>query len=337
VHTIAGALDTAIGSNPTAILIIKRKGSTSVGLSFTLNPATSTLEGLIAELNPVTLSQASEALAIAGWKNTWLTSAPATAYQGLHAFALDIPETAQLLLALPQGTGYGTLTVTRLGLATIAGHTGDGSAFTTSAIISKTGKTLLYKSLYKGQGSIFGTLPIASDTAHRIDSSDSVDWRKKTLSSASKDRLYPVGFNLPLTVSGGLYIKPTALAPVVMGLSTGSDNAQLSFVGEGFDPGFTQLCSISAVNIATFTPANNPKLVDLKITPTTGAFSGKLTLNGLRLAYAGQLIPHPALLGKSIGYGTYLIPAVPVQPDTAKTSPISARQVVLEATPVLVP
>jgi Sulfatase-modifying factor enzyme 1/Immunoglobulin domain/Putative Ig domain/Bacterial TSP3 repeat len=343
VHPFASALDVAIGSgnNPTGVLLVNRKGKSSIAISFTLNASTNLLECYSAELNPFTGNLLASSQRFTGWRNKYTTSVSAASYQGAHGFALDIPEVDQGRLWLPQGTGYGTLNITNLGKATVTGKLPDGTAFGTSAPLGPKGETLIYSSLYKASGVVIGTLAVGTDSLHTIAlGSESLLWLKRDQGTASKDRIYPLGFIIPLSASGGLYLTPSTSSPVVMGITPGTGNAKLSFVGEDFDTGFSQLCDFSATNVVSFpTPLTEPRLslLTLKVTPSTGAFTGSFTLTDgatkRALKYAGQIIPHPGFFGKGIGYGTYLIPALPESGQTLKTSPISARQVVLEPTP----
>ncbi len=325
-YVLKNAMVTApsAGAHPGITLNIPRVGKPAVVLALDLDPVTFALGG------SVQVSGGMPALSIAGWRNTWHSAAPANlvaAQLGSHSFELEPDAGGIGNPALPQGFGYGTLTVTSIGGATVSGHTSDGAAVLTSGSLSPQGEALVYQVLYTNRGSVFGKLTIATDASHTL--SGTLDWQKTATTTA---REYAPFGPVNIGASGGLYVasKPILGLPVTAG-----NNARLVFTdggiaGSATNPSLT--LRIGSDNRAILPQPNPGKItaLPLVLTTTTGSFSGRFTLTDpvaiLRtVSFQGQLV---SPLGK--GYGYFLLPQL--QPSL-KTSPILSGQVVLEAIP----
>ena len=237
---------------------------------------------------------------------------------------------------VPQGYGYGTITVTTAGGTTVTGHTADGGAITANTgWLGPNGEVVVYQMLYSNKGSILGHVSLGTDSLHMI--TGSLNWYK---SAAVVARDYGAFGPMTLEASGGKYVN-VAGSPVI-GLQTtltGVNNAQLVFA-EGGLPGDSATnpnvqFRISSTNGTTF-PAvglSNPgKITGLTLTTsaTAGTFIGKFVLtDGVltprTVTFQGQL---DSSQGKGFGY--FLLPQLANPPTTtATTSPILSGSVEL--------
>ncbi len=334
-YALAGTMVTAAPTmgtpnpHPGITLTVPRTGLTSVVLTLDLDPTSNTLGGDIGVLGGNTT------FAISGWRNIWHTTAPANpaVQAGSHAFELGPDVNSQGLVGVPQGYGYGTITVTTAGATTVAGHMADGSVITANTgSLGPNGEVVVYQMLYSNKGSVLGHVSIGTDSHHLI--TGSLDWYKSAVVVA---RDYGSFGPMTLEATGGLYVTS---APVI-GLATtltGVNNAQLVFAQGGL-PGDSATnpnvqLRISSTNVATF-PAiglSNPgKITALTLTTSTtgGTFSGKFTLTDGALSrivsFQGQL---DSSQGKGFGY--FLLPQLANPPTTtATTSPILSGSVEL--------
>ncbi len=311
--------------HPGATLTIARTGTTSVVLILDLDPTTNLLTGSVNVLSSATL------VPISGWRNIWRTATPANlaAQAGNHAFNLAIDAGDFGAPGVPQGYGYGTITVTTAGGTTVTGHTADGGAITTNTgILGPNGEAVVYQMLYSNKGSVLGSVVIAGDTQHNI--TGTLDWQK---SAVVLPHDYGAFGPVSLMMSGGKYVY-TSTAALLGPVSPSGSDAGLVFDQGGLPGGSltnpnVQL-HISSANVITFPAAgvSNPgKITSLTLTTATGAFNGKFTLTDGSVSrgvlFQGQMVPS---LGK--GYGYFLLPGLA---PSVTTSPILSGSVLLEA------
>ena len=106
---------------------------------------------------------------------------------------------------IPQGHGFGLITIDKGGIARITGATGDGVSFTHSGAISRTGKFPVYAPLYGGRGALFGELTFAETPFG--DLTGSFLWTRPAIPTA---RSFRDGFSASVHASGSKYITPPA-------------------------------------------------------------------------------------------------------------------------------
>ena len=330
-YMLSGIMVTAGTPNavPGYTFSLSRTGQLPVLLSLALDPLTNELTGSAhvkydASVAPVT-----------GWRNTWHTTAPANpviGQLGVHGFELHPASTAA---TIPQGYGYGTITVTNAGGTTVSGHTGDGNSLATTGVLSPTGQVVFYQVLYGSMGSLRGTASIASGGNHAI--SSALDWQKTGSGTVRDYKPFgPVGVN----ATGGLYIptKPVLGLPVK---TAPNYNTQLLFTGAGITLNPNVLVRISTTNTTVLQPPgagiNLGKITSLTLVSTSagGTFNGKFTLPdpapaGRSIPFQGQLVTP-----NNVGYGYFLVPQLAdpnaTPPTTATTSPILSGQVLLQS------
>ena len=174
--------------------------------------------------------------------------------------------------AVPQGTGYATLTVSKKGGAVIAGKLADGENFSLSGLIVTgsggdqlaVNKSLRYSSVTpKGtKGLLSGTLTFVTKTGP-CNLYGTLEWTKPPQTEGE----YQAAFDTTLDVSGSLYTPPSKGSSVLPGFTAGT--LELSDTSGFMLSGTTQL-----------TPANKLAITDpqdgLKVTITnsTGIFKG---------------------------------------------------------------
>jgi len=321
------------GAHPQRTLTIGRKDKPALVLSIDLDPLTNDLTGTVQVQGEPTSA------AITGWRNTWRTTAPlnpVTTRLGLHAFEIEPDAASNGRPDVPQGCGYGTVKVTAAGVTTVVGRSADGGVLNCAGVLGPNGEVIIYQPLSSNRASLQGTLTIAADANHSIDST--LTWKKLAMTTAVFD--YKAGFELiNVNVFGGRYF----ITAPVLGLpvtATGTNNARLIFGEGGIGTSATNpnvALRISNTNAATLPPAgtqNQGKITKLTLNTATGAFSGTMILtDGVVLRtvpFQGQLVPT-----EGRGFGYFLLPKLADQaatpPTTLKTSPVLSGWVALES------
>lgn len=280
------------------------------------------------------------------WRNRWArpeSADPFKGYQTLNFYGPSAPD-------LPDGIGYGSITIDAEGLAKVAGRLPDGEAFTTSAPIGPNGEILLFQSLYTTaeKGSFLGVLDLDLGATPRQDAfaqTIPLSWFRPADPRASA-RTYRAGFAMTnLVTLGGRYTAPASgerVGNLPAATGTPPRNVTLSFIVPG-EPAFSVDLDLKANGTAQVTaPATNPNKVGIRVTPSTGAFKGQYTLvsddpRGATLPRITRKVDFQGLLATNqlvpsyIGYGYVLVPALPdpATGTTPATSPMKSGYLVL--------
>ena len=122
---------------------------------------------------------------------------PAT-QKGYYTCLLEPTSTDALI---PQGTGFGTVLVDPAGNVRLAGTLADGSTVSAGSPVLENGQWPLFVSLYRGSGSLFGTVQFGATLA-QADMGASLVWVKP---ERLKDAIYPAGFATTLNLDGERY------------------------------------------------------------------------------------------------------------------------------------
>ena len=283
-------------------------GTPAITATFTLTEATGVITGTVSSANV----QAKRMIPVL----------PAT--QGRYNLGFSPTLADSTNPALPQGSGFGTLTIGGTGTATWVCRLGDNNAsglvFTSVSGINGDSTVPLHQSLYAvGSGSAQGWLTISGA---QIITEQSFDWLKLNKPGNSTSRSYKTGFALHnLEADGAKYVKPAAHQRV-LGLST--DAAELEFTMGGLPATITQALSLPATNVPSIT-LPNPNTVTLKLDLTLGTFSGTFIVPGSparTVNYLGVLLPHV-----NQGIGQFQLPELP----NPTTSALLSGRVVLGA------
>ena len=154
---------------------------------------------------------------------------------------------------IPHGDGYATFTVTTSGSGALAGTLADGTALSLTMPVSKQRTWPLYKLLYTSKGASIGWLSISSsNTVTAV-----VDWFKPIATSGR----YAAGFNTTATLTGTKLLSSAGVGSWLLTLADGDLSSNL-----------VKRLLVNPLGVATVT-TNTYKLT-LKVTPTTGKFTG---------------------------------------------------------------
>ncbi|MDB6138423.1 MAG: Gloeo Verruco repeat-containing protein, partial [Verrucomicrobiaceae bacterium] len=359
----AARLDATVSDDPAATVIIPRgTGIASLTLRFSINRTNGHLTGTLTD------GLVSTPVTVEGWKQV----APPAAMTGSYTAALKLDPalagtgTTATNIAYPQGGGYLTVSLSAAGAATWGGKLADGTAITGSSSAGSAQDLPFHQFLYTPTvaataGAAHGWLKITTDSvltpvnsgAALLDGT--VDWNRKRQPDTSTTRVYKTGFQLHnLTVEGGKYVAPLT-NHIVLELPDVANNAKFTFsegglagpppvVGSVAASGLNKPFRITKTNTLVLpVPASNPAALTLKLTVSSGAFSGGFSLNndpdptkaGTFLkrpgTFDGILVPR---LGQGVGW--FLLPELPAagMPNTTlTTSPELSGKVIIDAAP----
>lgn len=327
-----------------AAIILKRTGTTSLILNLTFDVSSGEFTGTLrADGEQVVMP-------LRGWRNPWhATTNPATAHAGLHNLGLRPPSLPAGDESRPRGHGYGSFTIAKTGLITLAGRLPDGSTLRQGGFSSTSGEVVLWQLLHNGGGSALGSFTITAGGAAPAypDSTlaGSVSWFRQNSTVLPPLRTYSAGF-LPfdLTVFGGKYATP-GKGQVIMGLPNQDQNGRLAFSGAGLihangnTPDLTlslRNTSVTSITTTVKLPTSNPAKIRLSLNSTTGAFSGAFTLLGPTSAlnrspaFQGLIVREGAVFTAS---GWYLLPQLPASGGSLTSTDLLSGEVRLLPVP----
>ena len=355
---VGGQLTAPVGGKGDSTLVIKRPGQPSLTLHFIIDDSTGELGGTVTDgviATPVNLT---------GSRASPQAAAVATTYTA----GLQLDPNLVGDVTYPQGQGFGTLSISRTGVAIWTGKMADGTVASLTTTTGSLGDIPMHLLLYSGTGAAHGWLTATADSAGAPTNGGqalldgTIDWNKNAQTVST--RLYKSGFLLhQLTAVGGKYTKP-AVGQFVLGLlnNVGGNNAKFVFS----DGGLTGPAPIAAASgaaalnmafrIAPTTAAStatvklpaggaNPDLLNLSLSTSTGSFSGgfvlkdapdatKPTVKVSRSAsFYGVLVPR---VGLEQGVGFFILGELPAAglPATALTTTAQlSGQVLIESGP----
>jgi PKD repeat protein len=161
---------------------------------------------------------------------------------------------------VPQGFGYGTLSVTAMGRGRLRGVLSDGTKISIMAPVSKLGTWPLYETLYKKHGAAIGWVTFTTNDT--LDAT--VDWFRPPLPPSP---LYPAGFTTHVTLIGKPYVPPSH------GSTSGTGNYQITLGGGNLQSDIVKSAFLYNIGSVVIMSAN-PENVQMKVDPVTGQFSG---------------------------------------------------------------
>lgn len=256
-----------------------------------------------------------------------ITNATMLANKGIYNFAfpastLTVPNTF-IASDYPHGDGFGTLTITNLGVVTMSATLADGTTkVTATAPVSKTFVCPLYSQLYTGlAGSIGGNVTFASTADTDVAGSDFF-WFRPWLSA---QQYYPWGW--PEGISVDLVGTKLLLAanPIIPGMPASANNATLSFtdgqlVLSSLFVADKDLSIIPTTNVVSNVPITDATF-KLTITTASATFAGDFThSDGTRPKFSGIILQKGA---NSKGFGFFQTVAPKVVDGTGETGGVS--------------
>ncbi|HLP77369.1 MAG TPA: tandem-95 repeat protein [Candidatus Paceibacterota bacterium] len=178
----------------------------------------------------------------------------------------------------PAGFGYGTVKVSTLGKALLAGTLADGTKITQSAALSKDGSWPVYISLYKGGGAIVSWMNFTNRTSD--DLNGTMRWLK---SPSALTKYYPAGFDAEAEAIGSKF---SAVA------GTNILNAPVAEIG--FKDGNLPAEFTNALRVAVNNKISNAgsNALQMTFTSASGTFQGKVTdpSTGRTFAFGGAVL-----------------------------------------------
>jgi uncharacterized repeat protein (TIGR03803 family) len=205
---------------------------------------------------------------------------------------------------VPQGYGYGTLTVAKLGKLHIHGVLGDGTPFHANGPISGIGTFPIYDTLYNGKlGSVLGRITFPATNAFGA----TLDWFKP---AAPNSPFYPDGFTTMPTLQGAAYITPSR----TNGLTV-AGTSQVTLGGGNLSSNLVKDIVIASNGVVTVTNPG-PDDLALSVSPSSGLFSGSFThpANDKLAFFTGYLL-QSSQSGAGLFFGTNQTGYVLIQPN----------------------
>jgi hypothetical protein len=237
----------------------------------------------------------------------------------------------------PQGSGYVALTIDNSGVATMVGRLADDTPVTASTFISSDRLMSWFQMLNSNKASLGGYLSLGIQNDSKSSSFaykperviGSIRWFKDV--QPTTEKRYQTGFApTQLRVLGTPYVAP-GTNQTVWGIADAPNNLKIDFSSGGLSSALSTTAKLNFDNSVTPLPApGNPSKVSLKITPSTGSYTGtyevlagtvlrKVTYNGLIIS----ALPDQARYGLSYlaprGAGFFLLPGLT---PSVTTSPI---------------
>jgi hypothetical protein len=162
----------------------------------------------------------------------------------------------------PAGDGFGTVTVNQAGQVTVNGTLADGTSYSQSTTLSKSGQWALYSPVYAfGRGSLLGWLTFSNEPASDI--SGWLNWIRPVQATAAA---YTMGFSVMTAPLGSLYTPPANGSPI-LNMATGTIALSDGALAQSFTNQFRLNANNSIVNLS----ANG---LQLSFNTGNGTFSG---------------------------------------------------------------
>lgn len=287
-YPIRGTLDSS-GADPTLAAAFRHQGNV-VNLNLAIDSATGELTGGFAGGGNVV-----------GWR-----AAKNDSRTGRCHFLLAVP--GGPAPEVPEGTGFGIMTLTRNDAVRITGRTAEGAVFSSGGWLGTDGEAILYQAFYRSVGTLFGALQIADDLPQTV--SGGLTWSKPP---QGRGALYRDGWPTPLDLqaTGGKF-RPVDGATLPLGATPGADpNARWLLQDGGIDA-LVANPSLFEVTIRSARQAVMERPHRLFINHRTGVIRAVTFLDSgagrRRVVARGLLIPDPASEDPfdSSGHGYFL-------------------------------
>lgn len=294
---------------PQSQIVVQRKGKTPILLSFSMDSSTGQVSGQVTDGS----SQSN----IIGFRQFWDAKwNPSNFFAGSYVMAFNIAPGDLGKPAVPQGSGYATMTVSKGGGTYLTGKLSDGTGITASSLVGPFGQFLVYQMLYKNTGSVLGLLGLGTSNLGTTEKILRVDgnlgWIKDPQTVAT-ERTYKAGIGqISLNVVGRT-AQPATMA-TIMNVPLLTNNVQLDFSQGGVENSVVNpdvVFTMPAVNLPKFVATSNPGKVTLNV-GANATFSGTFTL------------ADPSALKRAVTYQGMLIPKIPAIPAVAATSTTAA-------------
>jgi hypothetical protein len=212
----------------------------------------------------------------------------------------------------PAGIGFARATVGTAGAVSLTGQLGDAQAFTSSPGLSQTNQAVVWMTPYTNKASYLGGIINLADAgaAQRGASTDAavtgLQWRKL---ADAKSTSYPTGFGpLTLGAQSSRWVPATAATGIAESLALDFRAIETQYIAPAAGTLPTRLSLRDTFALIRLAPDNAVPFTG-KITPTTGDFSGSLTLAApaTKSDFSGVLLQEDSF-GSLVGQGLIKIP-----------------------------
>jgi hypothetical protein len=285
-HRVRGMLNFD-GANPTANLLITRKGSTQT-VPIAIDADSGQIEGSWGAPNTVL-----------GWRVERDLNREGVCHVSARMSAPIADE-------VPQGSGFARLTLRPTWRSRVVGRLADNTSFTASVVFNGNGDSQLYRALYRGQGSLLGAFKVSAALGQAT--TGDLSWSKPT---QTRGALYRSGWPdpLPLSLSGGRY-RSAAGATLPLNASPILDENATLTLSQG---GIEEVGSDPSEFLLRILSVNRLRLpagIRLKIQNRTGHFRGRAQIGGRSVSLQGLLIPDmfSDQTFDSFGEGFFILP-----------------------------
>jgi hypothetical protein len=310
---VAGAFDNAgvarFGANKATTFTLMRTSKPNLELSLQLDmdpQGSAEVTGtLVQRLRSLVKYVSVLSLARHHYNGLSVKVSPTLAGVGSQRYTLILPAmedqfTAYFTAAdFPQGTGYGTATVSTSGAVVITGKLADHTSFSVSSSLSKANQFAIFSTLYALKGGIAGTMSVDASLDDSDISTDGLLWFRPYQNT----QWYRFGWDEGIWVNGygSRYTPPPAvLLPNLLAPDASLGNAALTFADGLLGSAITR--NVNLTSVIAKAPATDASFTT-SLTTTTGLFSGTfLHSDGTRPAYQGVLFQKSGLLSGGHGY-----------------------------------
>ncbi len=179
-------------------------------------------------------------------------------FQGRFTFI--IPPADPIDQTAPQGYGYGTLRVSKVGNVKLHGVLGDGTKISASGPASLIGTWPFYNALYQKKGVSLGQIDFTGPNL--VDAT--LDWLKPPIPT---DRFYSGGFTISVPLTGAVYIPEKKGGPSVAGTNL------VTLGGGNLVSNLVKTVVVDAFGNVTVLAPGADKLALFEV-PSSGQFSG---------------------------------------------------------------
>ena len=324
-YAVTGIFDAGgtarFGTSRSAVFTIVRSGLPALFVTLGINTGTGIISGVVSTFDG-TSTTASSTLTAERCPYNASHLVPAAQLGPVNADALYtiiLPAITNQALGnanYPQGSGYASMKLTKLGAITVSGVLADGTPFSEATTLSGALHWRLFASLYGNKGLVAGNAAFGVSNYDFLATSST--WIRPVMDS----QYYPGGWagGLLLNVAGAKYTV-TAGHSVVPGLDLAGD-AELDFSDAGLTSTVEDLFTLSAADIPSYRDTG----LKLTINRATGVYTGTFTApDGTKPVFNGVVVNKSSATQCE---GFFLTPAPKVKDYTGQSG-----YVVLFATP----
>ena len=196
-----------------------------------------------------TVSDGSFTAAISGDRNGYNAISDPAPQQGRYTVSLP-GDDLNPATGFPKGDGWAKMKVSADGIAKVVGVLADGTAFSTSLALARTGEAPLYVSLYKKQGSLTGQIIFAGNPGVS-DAAGTLHWHKPA--NVPQTPRYPAGFSIDQPFLSSAY-RFTSGARVLAGLDATGGGAAITFGKGNLAGDLSQTVNLGSDNVIRLSP-----------------------------------------------------------------------------------